>query len=346
MSWIPIDFVNDTEPFIEADNLNHIQQGIVIALNKAETVEDAYNRGELKGDKGDRGDRGIQGESGLQGVQGLQGIQGIKGDKGDKGDKGVEGKNFTVDGWVGTVANLPDPTLNQGKTFGTQQFGHLHHSNGVNWIDWGEFTGVQGEKGDKGEKGDNGDRGERGLQGVQGIQGVKGDKGDKGDQVSIENLTESQLRQLHEKLTPFNEHQTWSYQTYLSIGQNAQFKIADLNLDFYVKRDTTAVMNYKVFPHDVEEPAFYYINRLTNYDAIAWESTYTSSWKAQAITASGFVLDASAYLAGREQTHILIIDPNTNMQYSLMFTGLYEGTMFIDVTKKVNSKRQIITPMT
>ena len=58
-------------------------------------INDAYEKGELKGEKGekgDKGDQGIQGEKGDKGDKGDQGIQGEKGEKGDKGDQGIQGE--------------------------------------------------------------------------------------------------------------------------------------------------------------------------------------------------------------------------------------------------------------
>ena len=288
MSYIPIDFVNKEAPFIEADNLNYMQQGIVLAVDRSKQLDDAWKDGSLKGKDGKDGKDGAKGE---------------------------DGKNFEIDGIVALLEDLPTVSEHEGQIWLTNQFGHLHYSNGTEWLDWGQFTGIQGEKGDK------------------------------GDPFNIDDLTPTQLQDLHAKLRPYDDIQIYSYQTFLEAGQTAQFQIADLNLDFYVYRNTATVMNYKAIPRNVEQPTLYYINRLTNYDLTAWESTVTTGYKAQAIPASGFVLDASAYLAGREQTHILIIDPVSNIQYSITFTGLYEGTMFIDVQKHVNPRRQIISPL-
>ena len=54
-------------------------------------INDAYEKGELKGEKGDKGDQGIQGEKGDKGDKGDQGEKGDKGDKGDQGEKGEKG---------------------------------------------------------------------------------------------------------------------------------------------------------------------------------------------------------------------------------------------------------------
>lgn len=285
MSYTPIVFVNDTDPFIDADNLNYIQQGILIANNLAKEVNDAYESGELKG---------------------------AKGDKGDKGVNGTDGRSFEISGFVEKLADLPPPSptyLNQ--IWVTYEFGHLHFCDGSQWIDWGQFVGVQGEKGDSGD-------------------------------FDVNTLTSSDIQSLHDKLTPLNEHQNWSYQTYIEAGKTARFKVADLNLDLSISR-VGATVNYRFYPNDTSKPSLYYVNRLSNYDAIAWESTYTTNWQTQAITASGFVLDPSGYLPGREQTFIQVIDHSDNTWYTLGFIGLGEGTMFIDVKKRVDSKRQIIT---
>lgn len=397
MTWNPIDFKNkpDQTTPISANNLNHIQQGIIIAIDQSGDVYQAWQDGDLKGEKGDRGATGAQGIQGIQGIQGqrgekgdtgatgatgltgatgAQGERGLKGDKGDtgaqglQGVKGDDGTSFHIDGTVALLADLPPPETVPDQWWVSYEFGHLHHSDGVEWHDVAQFVGIKGDTGEQGAqgiqgvKGDKGDTGERGLQGLQGIKGdtgatgAKGDRGEQGIQgiqgiqgergidgvFDIDLITDEQLQALHDKLAPLDEYQLWSYQSHIATGQTVQFKVADLNLDLVITR-TSSTIAYKFVPNDTAEPAIYYVNRLSNYDFVAWESSVTLSYQAQAITASGFTLDASGYLAGREQTLIQVIDPSTNIWYSIYFIGLGEGTMFIDVQKRVNKKRQIIT---
>ena len=77
-----------------------------LASDAALAVKQAYDNGELKGEKGDTGERGPQGEKGdafvysdftaeqleaLRGPKGETGAQGPKGDKGDRGLQGIQG---------------------------------------------------------------------------------------------------------------------------------------------------------------------------------------------------------------------------------------------------------------
>lgn len=113
MSYIPKEYRDDEEPYLESANLNHSEQGIVLAVSmateaktNADLVKGAYDRGELNGKDGDRG---------------------LKGDKGDP---------FKIDGEVANLADLPDPTALIGQIWLTNQFGHLHYSDGTQWLDW------------------------------------------------------------------------------------------------------------------------------------------------------------------------------------------------------------------
>ena len=259
MSFIPIDFENEPSEKtpVSAENLNYMQQGIVLAVDRSRLLDETWKNGSLKGDKGDRG---TQGENGLQG--------------------------------------------------------------------------------DAGPKGDTGTHGEKGPQGVQGQQGERGSDG----VFNIDLITQDQLKALHEKLTPLNNDQHWKYRSYIASGQTVRIPIADLNLILRVNRVSATAINYQFFPADSTKPAVYYVNRLSNYDLVAWESTVTSGWVAQPITNAGFVLDASGYLPGREHTDIEVIDPNTGIWYSIRMIGLGEGTMFFDVIKRAVHEREIIAP--
>lgn len=327
----------------------------------------------VQGQRGEKGDTGATGLTGATGSTGAQGERGLKGDKGDTGAQGIQGAkgndgtSFHIDGTVALLADLPPPDTVPDQWWVSYEFGHLHHSDGVEWHDVAQFVGIKGDTGEQGiqgiqgVKGDKGDTGERGLQGLQGAKGdtgatgAKGDRGERGEQgiqgvqgergidgvFDIDQITDEQLSELHTKLTALNDKQFWSYQSHIASGQTVRFKVADLNLDLLITR-TSATIAYKFVPNNTAEPAIYYVNRLSNYDLVAWESSATLNYQAQAIAASGFNLDASGYLAGREQTLIQVIDPSTNIWYSIYFIGLGEGTMFIDVTKRVNKNREIV----
>lgn len=225
MSYIPIDFVDDVEPYLEANNMNHMQQGIILGVDRSRVLDEAWKDGSLKGEKGDQG---IQGEHGVDGV-------------------------FDIDA-----------------------------------------------------------------------------------------ITSTQLKQLHGKLTPLNNDQQWKYKTVIANGKTARINVADLNLILRISRVSATVINYHFFPINNTKPSTYYVNRLSNYDLVAWESSVTTGWVAQPITSSGFVLDASGYLPGREHTDIEVIDPNNDAWYSIRMIGLGEGTIFIDVVKRAVHNREVI----
>ena len=56
-------------------------------------INDAYEKGELKGEKGEKGDKGDQGIQGEKGDKGDKGDQGIQGEKGEDGKDGQDGKD-------------------------------------------------------------------------------------------------------------------------------------------------------------------------------------------------------------------------------------------------------------
>lgn len=104
-----------------SENLNHIQQGIVLAVSMSEALDGAWKRGELKGKDG------------------------------DPGKDGVDGKNFEIDGSAELLADLPPPSeALKGQLWVTYQYGHLHYCDGTQWQDWGQFVGIKGDKGDDG----------------------------------------------------------------------------------------------------------------------------------------------------------------------------------------------------
>ena len=78
MTYTATNWVNGSEPAINAANLNKLEAGVVAAHEAVANVELAPGP---KGDKGDKGDPGTPGADGKDGA------------KGDKGDTGAPGKD-------------------------------------------------------------------------------------------------------------------------------------------------------------------------------------------------------------------------------------------------------------
>ena len=81
MTYTATNWVNDSEPAINAANLNKLEAGVVAAHDAVANIELAPGP---KGDKGDKGDTGAPGKDGADGKDGA---------KGDKGDPGAPGKD-------------------------------------------------------------------------------------------------------------------------------------------------------------------------------------------------------------------------------------------------------------
>ena len=75
MAYTKTEWVNDSEPAINAANLNKIEKGIADA--HASVAEPGP-----KGDKGDPGEPGPKGDKGEPGPAGTDGAKGAKGDPG------------------------------------------------------------------------------------------------------------------------------------------------------------------------------------------------------------------------------------------------------------------------
>ena len=101
MAYTKTKWVNDSEPAINAANLNKIEQGIADA--HAIVAEPGP-----KGDKGDPGPKGDKGDPGTRGDKGDPGEPGSKGDKGNPGAKGDKGEpGFpTEEQWNALVARV------------------------------------------------------------------------------------------------------------------------------------------------------------------------------------------------------------------------------------------------
>lgn len=90
MAYTATNWVNDSEPAINAANLNKLEAGVVSAHEAVANVE---LKPGPKGDKGDKGDPGTPG---------------AKGDKGDTGAPGTPGKDGfpSETEWLALVARV------------------------------------------------------------------------------------------------------------------------------------------------------------------------------------------------------------------------------------------------
>ena len=95
MAYTKTTWVNDSEPAINAANLNKIEQGIADA--HAVVAEPGP-----QGPAGPKGDAGEPGPAGAKGAKGDKGEPGAAGAKGDKGDPGFP----TEDQWNALVARV------------------------------------------------------------------------------------------------------------------------------------------------------------------------------------------------------------------------------------------------
>ena len=95
MAYTKTKWVNDSEPAINAANLNKIEQGIADA--HAIVAEPGS-----QGPAGPKGDTGEPGPAGAKGAKGDKGEPGAAGAKGDKGDPGFP----TEEQWNALVARV------------------------------------------------------------------------------------------------------------------------------------------------------------------------------------------------------------------------------------------------
>ena len=111
------DFNKVVDDLVETDK--NIAEKVDEVSDTVDKINDAYENGELKGEKGDKGDQGIQGEKGEKGDKGDQGIQGEKGDKGDKGDTGAKGDSIASGSYDVKDGKVEMPIKNdKGETVG------------------------------------------------------------------------------------------------------------------------------------------------------------------------------------------------------------------------------------
>ena len=101
MAYTKTKWVNDSEPAINAANLNKIEQGIADAHA---IVAEPGPKGD-KGDPGEPGPKGDKGETGPAGADGAKGVKGDPGTPGTKGDKGDPGFP-TEEQWNALVARV------------------------------------------------------------------------------------------------------------------------------------------------------------------------------------------------------------------------------------------------
>lgn len=124
-----------------------------------QSLAEAIESGEFKGEKGDKGDTGAQGPAGEQG------------ETGPTGPQGEDGATWLF----GSAA-----PVSQGKDgdfyLDTATYDVYQKTSGV-WSKTGTIKGEPGEAGEKGEKGDKGDTGEQGPEGPQGATGPQGPAG-------------------------------------------------------------------------------------------------------------------------------------------------------------------------
>lgn len=123
MAYTKTEWVNDSKPAINAENLNKIEKGIAdahaIVAKPGKDGKSAYQvavdngfegsesewLASLKGAKGDKGTKGDPGEQGSPGADGAKGDKGDSGTPGTKGDKGDPGFP-TEEQWNALVARV------------------------------------------------------------------------------------------------------------------------------------------------------------------------------------------------------------------------------------------------
>lgn len=143
----------------------------------------------IRGPEGPQGPQGIQGKTGPEGPQGPQGLQGARGPQGIQGETGPQGpagRDFTILGYYGTLAELESaagsPQAGDSYGVGTEAPYDIYTWDGVNnqWVNNGSIQGPQGPQGNTGPQGAKGETGAQGPQGKTGPQGPQGKTGPQG----------------------------------------------------------------------------------------------------------------------------------------------------------------------
>ena len=101
MAYTKTEWVNDSEPAINAANLNKIEQGIADAHAIVAEPGPQVPAGP-EGPAGPKGDTGEPGPAGAKGAKGDKGEPGAAGAKGDKGEPGFP----TEEQWNALVARV------------------------------------------------------------------------------------------------------------------------------------------------------------------------------------------------------------------------------------------------
>lgn len=143
---------NGEEIVDSAPEFDALQDRIDKADKLYDKVNNAYENGELKGDKGDKGEKGDKGDRGEKGEKGDKGDTGEKGDKGEKGDRGDSGglsgeeleqivANTAARHTHGVYHELPE-TANEGKIciYAPNNEILLEDSGRLIYIDWDSFN--------------------------------------------------------------------------------------------------------------------------------------------------------------------------------------------------------------
>ena len=130
------DIKNLRKIVLQKADKDHGHKAEEVPFVDGETLQEKFDKGELKGEKGEQGPAGEVGPQGPQGEIGPQGPAGEKGEKGDQGEVGPQGPQG-IQGPQGEV-------------------------------------GPQGPQGEKGDQGIQGPQGEMGPQGPKGEKGDNG----------------------------------------------------------------------------------------------------------------------------------------------------------------------------
>ena len=133
-----------------------------------QSLADAIESGEFKGEKGDKGDTGDPGPAGADGAPGAQGETGPTGPAGADGADGAT--------WLFGAA-APSSQGKDGDFYLDTSTYDVYQKTSGTWSKTGNIKGATGADGVKGDKGDKGDTGEQGPEGPQGATGPQGPAG-------------------------------------------------------------------------------------------------------------------------------------------------------------------------
>lgn len=215
----------------------------------------------------------------------LLAAQGAQGQKGDTGDTGLRGAT--------------------GATGATGQTG----PQGIQGIQG--IQGEQGPKGDTGAQGIQGEKGDKGDTGSQGIQGQTGPQGVSGV-FDVTTLTDSDVKELYDKLTPLVPKTSWVSQIKVAgpynTSNNTVIKIGDSNLQLNFTPTATYAVKIDMALIDASGQATYDVKRSTQYDGgiegnTLSNYTFTTAW---------YNIDSVTYTGMRESDWISVYDRTSN----------------------------------